>query len=224
MSRGRPLVVIGAGGFGREALDVVEAINRAVATPLFDVLGVLDDQPSEANLARLSRRGVTYLGTVDEWLESDAEAGYVLGVGAPSARERLDHKLSSAGLEPVTVLHPSAGTGTELRLAAGTVVCAGVQVSTNVEIGRQVHLNPNATIGHDAVLEGYVSVNPGAIISGECRIGRGTLVGAGAVVLQGLKVGSGGLVGAGAVVTRDLPSDVTAVGIPAKPLNGSGAA
>jgi sugar O-acyltransferase (sialic acid O-acetyltransferase NeuD family) len=215
MTGGRPLVVIGAGGFGREALDVVEAMNRAVATPLFDVLGVLDDSPSEVNLERLSRRCVKYLGTIDEWLAGAGDAGYVLGVGSPAARERLDGRLVAAGLEPVTVVHPTAGLGSKVRLGAGSIICAGVQVSTNVEIGPQVHLNPNATIGHDAVLEDYVSVNPGAIVSGECRIGRGTLIGAGAVVLQSLSVGSASLVGAVACVTKDVAPGRVVVGIPA---------
>jgi hypothetical protein len=49
----RPLVVIGAGGFGREALDVITALNSAVASPLFDILGVVDDSPSVPNLDRL---------------------------------------------------------------------------------------------------------------------------------------------------------------------------
>lgn len=216
MSRGRPLVVIGAGGFGREALDVVQAMNRAVTTPLFNVLGVVDDSPSAVNVDRLSRRGVKYLGTIDEWLAADAGAGYVLGVGAPSVRERLDQKLIRAGLEPVTVVHPATGLGSELRLGAGTVICAGVQLSTNVDIGRQVHLNPNATIGHDTVLEDYVSVNPGAVVSGECRVGRRALLGAGAVILQGLVVGSGSLAGAAACVIRSVPADVTVRGVPAR--------
>jgi sugar O-acyltransferase (sialic acid O-acetyltransferase NeuD family) len=216
MTRGRPLVVIGAGGFGREALDVIEAMSRAVATPIFDVLGVVDDSPSAVNLDRLARWGVKYLGTVDGWLAGGAEAGYVLGVGAPSARQRLDQRLAGAGLEPVTVVHPAAGTGSELRLGTGSVICAGVQVSTNVEIGRHVHLNANVTIGHDTVLEDFVSVNPGAIVSGDCHIGRGTLIGAGAVVLQGRSVGAGSLIGAAACVTRDVPPSTTVKGVPAR--------
>ena len=65
-------MVVGAGGFGRETLDVVESINRSSPAPRFEVLGVVDENPSAENLARLSARGVTYLGTVAAWLGGSA--------------------------------------------------------------------------------------------------------------------------------------------------------
>ncbi|MCW4385032.1 acetyltransferase [Salinibacterium sp. SYSU T00001] len=209
----QPLIVIGAGGFGRETLDVIEAIN-AVA-PTFDLLGVIDAHPSEVALQRLHARGVTFLGT-DEAIILERDAQFVAAIGSPSVRETVTARLVAAGAQPATLVHPAAVIGSVPRIGRGSVVCAGAQVSTNVSIGEYVHINPNATIGHDAVLEDFVSINPGGIVSGEVFVESGALVGAGAVILQGLRVGRGSTVGAAACVVRDVAPTATVKGIPAR--------
>ena len=119
-----------------------------------------------------------------------------------------------AGLASFTAVHPSAAAGWGCVFDVGVVVCAGVTISTNVKLGRHVHVNPNATIGHDSVLCQFVSVNPAAVISGEVTIKEGALIGAAATILQGLTVGERSVIGAGAVVTKDVPPDVVVKGVP----------
>lgn len=209
------VVVVGASGFGRECLDVLDAMVSAGAD--LEIVGVVDDNPSAANLSRLVDRGVAYLGTRADWLTTEPlDVRYVLGVGSPEVRRRLVSVLDSAGLAPFTAVHPSASFGACTTLAEGVVVCAGAAVSNNVRLGRHVHVNPNATIGHDADLRAFVSVNPAAVISGEVVVGEGTLVGAAATILQGLMVGERSVIGAGAVVTKDVPPDVVAYGAPSR--------
>jgi len=211
-----PLVVIGAGGFGRETLDVVEAMNRAALLPVFELLGVVDANPSEQNLSRLCARGIRYLGTDIEWLASGNQARYLIGIGNPKTRERVDHDWRHAGLLAAIAVHPAATIGSQSMLGEGVIICAGVQVSTNVRLGRHVHLNPNATVGHDTALEEFVSVNPAATLSGDATVGRRALVGAAAVVLQGLAVGEDAVVGASACVVHDVPPGTTVKGVPAR--------
>nr|WP_300144131.1 NeuD/PglB/VioB family sugar acetyltransferase [Propionicimonas sp.] len=211
----KPLVVVGASGFGRETLDVIAAIDRA-GTGEWDLRGVVDDGPSPANLDRLAARGVRHLGSLDDVVARPVAEWFAVGIGAPAVRERIAARLAAAGLRAATLVHPSATIGECTRLGAGTVVCAGVAVSTNVETGEHVHLNPHATIGHDARLDAYVSVNPGAIVSGDCHIGTRCLIGAGAVVLQGLNVGPDTVIGAAACLTRNAPPGVVAKGVPAR--------
>lgn len=213
------LVIIGAGGFGRETLDVVEAINAAA--PTFDILGVIDDAPSALALERLAARGIAWLGGIDDWLAQTREtqsrmALYLLCIGSPTVRARIDQRLQQAGLEAAIAVHPRATIGSVGSIAAGTVVCSGAEISTNVTLGRHNHINPKATIGHDSVLADYVSINPGAIVSGEVVIGTATLVGAGAVILQGLKLGERSVIGAGACVTRAVAVRATVKGVPAR--------
>lgn len=210
------LLIVGAGGFGRETLDVVEAANAAAPAPGYRLLGVLDDAPSPVNLERLAARSVRYLGRVDDWLTRGHRADYLVAVGQPAARAVLADKLANAGLRAATVVHPRATLGSRAVVGEGTIICAGVQVSANVSLGRHVHLNPSATIGHDTVLADFVSINPSATVSGECRVGAGVLIGAAAVILQGLTVGAGSTVGAAACVTRPVQADVVVMGVPAK--------
>lgn len=210
------LVVIGAGGFGREALDVVEAVNRHGTAPSIDLVGVVDDAPSVVNLDRLAARAIRFLGTLSKWMQTSDSACYVIAVGDPSVRRTLVHRIEASGRLPYTLIHPSAVLGSVGSVGSGSVICAGVQVSTNVRLGSHVHLNPSVTVGHDAVLADYVSVNPGATISGECRIGDGALIGASSVILQGLVVGDGAVVGAAGCVVRNVPEYSLVKGVPAR--------
>lgn len=209
------VVVIGAGGFGRETLDVIEAINQA-GPVRYNVLGVADDRPSELNAARLTTRGYPILGTIDEVVQSRPTRSYALAIGSPAGRQAVADRLEAAGWQPQTLIHPAAVLGSVAGIGDGSIICGGVQLSTNTRLGRYVHLNPNATIGHDTDLGDFVSVNPGAIVSGEVRIGERVLVGAGAVILQGLAIGERSVVGASACVTREVPPAVVVKGVPGR--------
>ncbi|WP_404473097.1 acetyltransferase [Microbacterium aerolatum] len=209
------IVVVGAGGFGRETLDVIEACIGAGDS--IEILGVIDSKPREIDLDRLSARRIAYLGTESDWLnEMRGDERYVVAIGSPSVRRAVAERMSETGLSPRTVIHPRAVIGSQSELGAGVVIASGVQVSTNVTLGNHVHLNPGCIIGHDALLHDYVSVNPGAIVSGSVVVGQGALLGAGSMILQGLNVGEGSTVGAAACVTKAVDAGTTVIGVPAR--------
>lgn len=85
-------------------------------------------------------------------------------------------------------------------------------------MGTHCQIHYNATVGHDTVLEDFVSVFPGANVAGAVRLGAGATVGSNATVLQGITMGAGAFVGAGAVVTRDVEPGRLVTGVPARPV------
>ncbi len=210
------LVIVGAGGFGREVLDVVEAINLAAAQVRYEVVGVVDDAPSDRNLSLLDKRGVPYLGDSDELTSRLDAVAFSIGIGSPSARRAVAMKLEAGGARPITLVHPSASLGFDVQVGDGSVICAGARVTTNVVIGRYVHLNLNATVGHDSSLGDFVSINPLASVSGDCVLGDEVLVGVAGVILNGLTVGRGATVGGSACVVKDVAGGATVKGVPAR--------
>lgn len=203
------LVVVGAGGMGRETIDVARAAGR-------EVVGVVDDGPSSADLDRLARSGVAYLGDLDGWLSSGSTTPWVVAVGDPTLRRRLTARLVRVAAPAPALVHPAATLGSDVLIGDGTIVCAGVRVSTHVRLGRHDHLLSNAVVGHEVVVGDHVSINPGAVVSGAVRIGADTMIGAGATVLQQLTVGARSVVGAGACVVHDVTDDVVVRGVPAR--------
>lgn len=208
-----PIVIIGAGGHGREVEHVIRAINAV--RPTWTVTGFVDDSPTEATIDLVRRLGSDVIGGVGELLTGPRTA-YVIGIGSGAARRRIDARLSEAGWEAAVLVHPDASVGHDVELGPGTVVCAGVTATTNIRCGRHVHLNRTCAIGHDSVLDDYVTVHPLSSVSGTVHLEEGVTVGTTAAVLQNLTVGAESVVGAGAVVVDDVPAGVTVKGVPAR--------
>ena len=208
------VVIVGAGGFGREVLDVVSAANKKSGSLNF--LGfVADDSPSPDLLDALN---VKWLGSVDEVLQSTQPASYVVGIGSPVDRRQVSEKFDNAGWQAATLIHPNATIGADVEILAGSVICSHVSITTHVRLGCHVHVNLNSTIGHDCRIGDFVTINPLVAVSGDVELGSGATMGTHSSILQGLHVGTNSIVGAGAVVVKDVPANTTVVGVPAKPL------
>jgi len=210
-----PLVIVGAGGLGRELHDIVEALNAI--EPVWDFLGFVDAEPARPEL--LSERGPLLGG--DEVLGGlPPGTHFVVAVGDNAVRRRLAAVAEDAGLVGAVLVHPRASVGPRrVDLGAGTVVAAGAAITTNVTIGRHGRVDQNATVAHDARLGDFVSISPGANVSGAVVIGDGVLVGTNAAIIQGLTVGDEVTIGAGAVVVRDVAAGETVAGVPAVALD-----
>jgi sugar O-acyltransferase (sialic acid O-acetyltransferase NeuD family) len=210
------LVIFGAGGFGREVLQLVRDINAVV--PVWEFEGFLVD--SKFAKAGGFIQGSPILGGL-EWLTQNEEVHLVIAVGSPPARREIALRVRTVSRNPfATLIHPRAWVGQHVDIGEGSILCAGALITTDIRINRQVHVNIGATIGHDSILEDFVTLNPSVNISGNVKLEEGVEVGTNSVVIPGCVVGNWSIIGAGSVVTKNLPPNITAVGAPAKAIKG----
>jgi sugar O-acyltransferase (sialic acid O-acetyltransferase NeuD family) len=206
------LVIIGAGGFAREVLDVVDAMNAA--TPTFNVAGfrVESEYYEEGTVIH----EVPIAGDLS-WLEGRGDSvQVVVGIGDPAARRRIVARTDELGIRGAVLVHPQAVTTRWLQLGEGSIVTAGCVLTNEITLGRHVHVNLCCTIGHDTVIGDFATFAPGICVSGNVITGEGAFVGTGVNIMEKVFVGEWSRVGAGSVVIKDIPANTTAVGTPAK--------
>jgi sugar O-acyltransferase (sialic acid O-acetyltransferase NeuD family) len=200
-----PVVVVGAGGHGRELVDVARAAG-------FEVVGVVATDPPDPGV--LERLGTVWLGGDDRL--DDLGASHILGLGYPDVRAAVDADLVARGLGAATLIHPAAVIGTDVHLGDGVVVTANAVITTNVVLGRHTHIGVGSVVSHDCRLGDHVTLAPGVSMSGDVTVGNRVFIGVGAVVVPGCVIGDDAVIAAGAVVVGDVPAGVTARGVPAR--------
>ncbi len=209
-----PLLIVGAGGFGRETAAAVHSVNAV--RPQWDLLGFLDDEPE---LLGREFEGAKVLGRVDEGIAANPSARVVVCAGSPKNYFSKFMIVRRLGLPPeryATIVHPSASIARTVVIGHGSVVLAGTVVTAQGRIGNHVAVMPLVAIVHDAEIADFVTLASGVCLGGGVRADVGAYVGAGAVVREALTVGAWSLVGMGAVVTAPIPRGEVWVGVPAR--------
>lgn len=213
----KDLVIYGTGGFSREVVEIIKKINCDKNE--WNLIGYLDDNSSKIGEIV---NGYKVLGDID-WLSSrDKDLAVVIGIGSPLTKKIIYERLKLfPNLYFPNIIHPNIHISEWNLFGIGNIICEGAILTCNIQFKNFVTVNLNSTIGHDTYIENYCTINPNSSISGNVRLKEGVDFGTSATIIQGITVGEYTIIGAGAVVIKDIPSNCTAVGCPAKPIKSN---
>jgi sugar O-acyltransferase (sialic acid O-acetyltransferase NeuD family) len=203
------LLIVGAGGFGREVL--AWALDTYTNRNEWEMGGFLDDNPSALQDLEPAYE---IIGVPLAHIPQPNDY-FVCAIGDPVQKLRLARAMQSRGAQFVTLIHPTAIVGTHCQIGVGCILCPGAVLTTNVVLGDFVTLNLYATVGHDAVLGHGTTLSAHCDVTGCVTLGKGVFLGSHASVMPSKKIGDYAKIGAGSVVVRKVPPRATVMGVPA---------
>jgi sugar O-acyltransferase (sialic acid O-acetyltransferase NeuD family) len=208
----KKILIWGASGHARVVADIVRLRGE------YEIAGFLDDINPERHRTQFC--GATVLGGHEQLakLRQQGIEAIVLAFGNCEKRLELSSWVKSQGFLLATAIHPAAVIASDVMIAQGAVVAAGAVINPMASIGESVIVNSLASVDHDCYIDAAVHVCPGVHIGGGVTVGCAAWIGIGAIVKDKVCIGRGSVIGAGAVVINDIPDDMIAYGVPAKPV------
>lgn len=206
------LIIIGAGGFGRELFGVArEAVGFGTE---FVVKGFLDD-----NLKALD--GFTgypkILGTVKDYVPAVDDV-FITALGSIDFRRRCAAVIAQKGGKFISVIHKSVFIGPNVKIGDGCYLAPNSSLTADIRLGSHVCVFHSSSVGHDSVLGDFSHVYAQCSVGGAVELGEGAIVYPGSVVVPRRRIGKDAVVGAGSTVFLDVEPGVTVIGNPAAPI------
>jgi len=206
------IVIIGAGGHGREVAEILRCQARHGTT--LQLLGFVDED------RKIHHQVIDDLPVLGDWAWFEqidkSEVAVICASGFSTTRKKMAVRATAMGLSFANAIFPLAYVSSHASIGEGIVIYQNATVCRGSSIGNHALVNVGAVISHDTQLGDYATLNPAVSLAGTVSIGEGCYLGIGCNVTQGIKIGPWTTVGAGAAVVRDLPANVTAVGVPAR--------
>jgi sugar O-acyltransferase (sialic acid O-acetyltransferase NeuD family) len=205
----KKLIIIGAGGLGREVYNWALDINEKRTEWKFG--GFLD---KNSNALECYNYSLPIIGSPEDYVPNENDL-FVCAIGSTKLRIEICRKLELAGANFATLIHNTAIVGKNTIIGDGCIICPRAVITTDVHIGKHVIINIGATVGHDAVIGDYCTLNGHVDVTGFVKLGKGVFMGSHASVIPDTVVDDFATIGAGSVAVRRVRTGTTVFGIPA---------
>jgi sugar O-acyltransferase (sialic acid O-acetyltransferase NeuD family) len=206
----KDLILIGAGSFGREIYSWLG--NCHGFNDQWRFKGFIDN-----DIKRLEKYGRSkeIIGLINEYQPQENDV-FLCTIAEQKYRKQYTLFYETKNAQFVSIFHKSSYINQESKIGIGVFVSPFCIISCDVKIGNHVLFNSYADVGHDVIIDDYCHINSFSLLGGFSHICEGATVHPNSVVLPGKKVGKNSIVGAGSIVIKNVPSNVTVFGAPAK--------
>lgn len=205
----RRILIVGAGGFGRE---VAEWARQTWPDKAHLLAGMLSE---DAGCLAGTGCPLAIVGRPSDF-EPLAGDCLLLGIGIPRVRRRVTESLLARGAQFLTLVHPTAVVADSARLGTGVVICPHAVVSVDTRLGDFAVLNYHTSLGHDASVGDYSVLSPYATLGGSAAVGEDVFLGLHATVGPRISVGDRVVISANSCALSPVLADSLVYGVPGR--------
>jgi len=212
---GKKILIMGGSGVGMIVSSIIDRL------PGMRLLGFLNDVcPVGTMIGKFKK--VPIIGTSQDVYRflKDPDTYLFNGFIGMTHEKKVYEKLISMDVpleKYINIIDPTAIIPTEYcSIGRGVLMAPLSQLSSDTVVSDNCMLLANSFVGHDSVLDRYVSVATNAVIGGNVYVGKAVHVGSNAVIREKVKIGDFSLIGSGSVVLKDVPPGCIVAGNPAK--------
>lgn len=208
----KPIIIYGAGGFGKEISLLINEINEVNLT--WEILGYLDDG---IPVGTFIKHG-SVLGGIDFLNAYQNEVAVVFSIANAGILKTIVEKITNPKVYFPNIISPGVKFYEieSVKMGQGNVLINGCRLSCDVELGDFNLLNGFVAIGHDVKIGNYNIFSPSARLSGSVILKDQNFFGVNAIVLQGVTIGSNTKVGVMSVIMKDTKDGYLYFGNPAR--------
>ena len=206
----KELVIIGAGGCGREVLQIAKDINEVSLT--WNIKGFLDDNP-DSLIGKKCDVGV--VGGIDDYVIEENDE-FICCIGNSTVRKNVTEKMKAKGAKFTTIIHPNAIIADSCTMGNGVIIYPYALISDNAIIGDGTIINMYSSVAHDSVLGEYCTISAHCDITGMCTLGNRVFMGTTSHIVPGTEIGDGVYICAGSTVMTRARNGIKMLGNPAK--------
>ncbi len=203
------IFIIGAGGLGRGIESYLEMIPTNERD--WEIEGFIDE-----SVHALDRVPSDYkiVGDINTYNFEDKDRA-IIAIGDSKMRENIYNRLKGR-VQFFTFVDSRAILGKFTQIEEGCIVLAGSFIATAAKLGKFTVVLEKSIVGHDSEVGDFCSIMPNVDIGGECKIGNRVFLGTSATIIPRRSIVEKVIVGAGSVVFRNIKSECTVYGNPAK--------
>ena len=203
------IIIIGAGGFGRE---VYNWAKESFPSKNFKIKGFLSKNPSDLDNFNI---GVRILGEESTYDIKEKDR-FIIAIGDIDTKKLVVANLKKKGAQFLTLIHPTAIISSTAKIGTGAIICPFALVSDHAVLDDFVLMNFYSSCGHDAKVGKYCVLSPYATINGFGILEDEVFLGTHSTVTPNKKIGYRAKISANSVAMHDVSARSLVFGVPGK--------